>query len=366
MNGQKCTTNLNITRKSNETFTWTIKNIADYVGEFALDRVLSNEFIVKGTDGRETKWVMEILPNATDVSLRGRNGKYMKVLIHNKNDEPMKTTLTVSFLNTSSEEKETVSHVKTIKENTSFELCQHSWKSLAGQNIARYGQLTIICRISIYSTTTSSVGPGPTFTEGSQSLKTKCSSSLLDKGYQTFSKSFSQFHLSKEMTDVQIRCEGQTFDAHQVILAARSPVFRAMFQAEMKEKESRQVEILDLKAKVIPEMLKYIYNGSCCVNDKKPDVEMVSDLLGAADKYQIDILKEMCENVLSGTLVIDNALRLLSLADMHSANDLKRNALDMVVTNAKKITGTKEWKDCARDRPHILIVVAEAMAASNM
>ena len=168
------------------------------------------------------------------------------------------------------------------------------------------------------------------------------------------------------MSDVQIQCEDQTFDAHQIILSARSPVFRAMFQAQMKEKDSGQVEILDLKAKVIPEMLKYIYNGSCCVNDKKPDLEMVSELLGAADKYQMDILKEMCENVLSGTLVVDNALQLFALADMHSADDLKKNALNMIVTNAKKITGTQEWRDCARDRPHLLIVVAEAMAASKM
>ena len=138
-----------------------------------------------------------------------------------------------------------------------------------------------------------------------------------------------------------------------------------MFQAEMKEKDLKIVEILDLKASVIPEMLKYIYNGSCCVNDEKPDMEMVSELLGAAGKYQMDVLKEMCEIVLSSKLVIDNALQLLTLGDMHSAEHLKKKALDMIVTNAKKIIGSEEWKDCAKNRPHLLIKVAEAMSASK-
>ena len=58
MTGQYCTTSLNIAGKTNDTFTWTIKYIARYAGEYVLDRVLSNEFIVKGTDGKETKWSM--------------------------------------------------------------------------------------------------------------------------------------------------------------------------------------------------------------------------------------------------------------------------------------------------------------------
>ena len=55
-------------------------------------------------------------------------------------------------------------------------------------------------------------------------------------------------------------------------------------------------------------MLKYIYTGSCCVNDSKPDIEMVSDLLEASNKYQMDMLMEMCKTVLSSNLVVDNAL----------------------------------------------------------
>ena len=60
------------------------------------------------------------------------------------------------------------------------------------------------------------------------------------------SANFKEFLLSKEMSDIQIKCGDKTFDAHQLILSAWSPVFRGMFLAEMKEKESRMVEIQDL------------------------------------------------------------------------------------------------------------------------
>ena len=345
----KCTTDLDITGRSTTLFSWTIKNLRDLVEEYSLDRVLSNEFNVK-----ETKWMLEIVPLITCYSTI--KDKHLKVLIHNMNDAPMKTVLRVSF---EGSENEAVKYVKKIKRNSSFELCNHSFKSLADENLFSHtGALTIKCEITTFSSTIFSDGPKATKVESNPSA-------LLVKNDRIFLESFSQFHLSKEMSDVQIKCEDQTFDAHQVILSARSPVFRAMFQAEMKEKNTRQVEIQDLKAKVIPEMLKYIYNGTCCINDTKPDIEIVSALLEAADKYQMDILKEMCETVLSGTLVIDNALQLLSLGDMHTAHDLKKNALDLIVNNAKEITGTEEWKDCAKNRPHLLIVVAEAMAASK-
>ena len=55
----------------------------------------------------------------------------------------------------------------------------------------------------------------------------------------------------KQFSDIKIQCEGQSFDCHMAILAARSPVFMAMFQSDMKEKETLTVNIQDLKAGVV-------------------------------------------------------------------------------------------------------------------
>ena len=66
----------------------------------------------------------------------------------------------------------------------------------------------------------------------------------------------------KEFTDIKIQCEGQSFDCHIAILAGRSPVFKAMFQSNMKEKETQKVAIDDFTPNVVAEMLNFIYMGT--------------------------------------------------------------------------------------------------------
>ena len=71
MTNVKCTTDLNVTGKYTTSFTWTIKRLKGRVEEYFLDRVLSNEFNVEGSEGRTTKWMLELLPNNANFSLSG-------------------------------------------------------------------------------------------------------------------------------------------------------------------------------------------------------------------------------------------------------------------------------------------------------
>ena len=175
-------------------------------------------------------------------------------------------------------------------------------------------------------------------------------------------KNFEQFFLSKEMSDIQIKCGDKTFEAHQVILSSWSPVFRGMFQAEMKEKETKTVEIQDLDPDVMLEMLKFFYIGSCNISQKNPDPVNVMGLLEAADRYQVDILKEKCEEVMISILDPTNCLRILDCADMFGAQDLKTRAMELVVSNMKTLLGSDEWKECAKKRPHLFVDISEALA----
>ena len=74
----------------------------------------------------------------------------------------------------------------------------------------------------------------------------------------------------------------------------------------MKEKETNTVEIQDLDPDVMLEMLKFIYIGSCSINTKNLD----PGLLEAADKYQVDVLMDKCEEVMI-FLKPNNCLRIL-------------------------------------------------------
>lgn len=64
--------------------------------------------------------------------------------------------------------------------------------------------------------------------------------------------------------------------------AAQSPVFMAMFEHEMEERKHNRVDIADVDADVLREMLRFIYTGRSASLDK-----MADDLLAAADKVII-------------------------------------------------------------------------------
>uniref|UniRef100_A0A0D9RUQ8 Speckle type BTB/POZ protein like n=1 Tax=Chlorocebus sabaeus TaxID=60711 RepID=A0A0D9RUQ8_CHLSB len=87
-------------------------------------------------------------------------------------------------------------------------------------------------------------------------------------------------------TDCSFFVRGQEFKAHKSVLAARSPVFNAMFEHEMEESKKNQVEINDLDPDVFKEMMRFIYTGRAPNLDK-----MADNLLAAADKDSIERAK---------------------------------------------------------------------------
>ena len=151
-----------------------------------------------------------------------------------------------------------------------------------------------------------------------------------------------KFYLSKEMSDIQIKCGGQTFDCHKMILSARSPVFNRMLLSEMKEKASGVVDLTDTTPEVVRELLEFIYTGNCCI-DGNADPEIVCGLLEAADKYELEHLKEMCQYTLSSAVTADNCLQYLALGDKYGTQMLKKRALEMIVKKKKTIVRRKQW-----------------------
>ena len=115
--------------------------------------------------------------------------------------------------------------------------------------------------------------------------------------------------------------------AHKAILAARSPVFAAMFEHEMEERKHNRVEISDVDHEVFREMLRFIYTGKASNLER-----MADDLLAAADKYALERLKVMCEEALCTNLSTENSAEVLILADLHSADQLKAQAIDFINT----------------------------------
>ncbi|GIY73972.1 TD and POZ domain-containing protein 1 [Caerostris darwini] len=155
------------------------------------------------------------------------------------------------------------------------------------------------------------------------------------------------------LSDMELRTSTKTFRVHKNILSARSPVFSAMFQADMKENAMKYVDITDLDDDTLDKMLIYIYNGIFEVHHW----ESASELYQAANKYQILILKQLCSEFLASWICATNACEILMLADTHDDEELKKCAQTYILSE-KEMMCSDNWKKFMNDN---LQLAAEIM-----
>ncbi|KAH9403207.1 hypothetical protein TYRP_015085 [Tyrophagus putrescentiae] len=121
----------------------------------------------------------------------------------------------------------------------------------------------------------------------------------------------------------------QQIPVHKALLAARSPVFAAMFRHEdTKEAQESQVVISDVRAEVFKDLLQFVYTGV------KPKCgRLTTELLTLADKYQVEELKKNCEEYLSASLAVFNVVSYFRIAHLHNAAALKESCLKFMATH---------------------------------
>jgi len=138
---------------------------------------------------------------------------------------------------------------------------------------------------------------------------------------------------NKEFSDVTVRCRNTNFECHKVFLATRSPVFKIMLDKNMKKKHMKnKIQIDDIKPEVMAELLQFIYTGKSSNNLDK----FATDLFIAAEKYQIDSLKEHCQEKLISSINVANCISLLIMGDRYSPT-IKKSALKFLVENKGSI-----------------------------
>ena len=142
------------------------------------------------------------------------------------------------------------------------------------------------------------------------------------------------------LSDVTLAAGKEKFKAHKAILSARSPVFRAMFQpGSFKEQEKNFVQIEGHDPVIVKEMLTFIYTGE--VPKLK---EKARDLFFIADMYQLERLKQLCENQLWTDINVKNVVDTLLLAMTHDLFQLKRKCTQFITDHIAEVMKTKEWE----------------------
>ncbi|CAL4898714.1 unnamed protein product [Urochloa decumbens] len=145
----------------------------------------------------------------------------------------------------------------------------------------------------------------------------------------------------KQGTDVVIDVAGESFDAHEWLLMARSPaVFEPELLAVTATKEKlpsgsgrRRVVIKDMEPKVFKAMLHYMYTDALpLMEEEEEEVAMAQGLIAAADRFKIERLKLMCEEMLCRRIDVDTVAVSLAVAEDHGCHALKATCLEFVAT----------------------------------
>ncbi|CAM0879777.1 unnamed protein product [Alopecurus aequalis] len=162
--------------------------------------------------------------------------------------------------------------------------------------------------------------------------------------------------LDGEAADVTFEVGTETFSAHRCILAARSSVFKAELLGPMKEKTAACIRIKDMEAKVFSALLHFIYTDSMPVVDEGDEEAMAQHLLVAADRYNMERLKLICEGKLCGHICRNTVATTLALAEQHGCGALKQACFEFLMSpgNLKAVMASDGYEHLRTSCPSVL------------
>lgn len=132
--------------------------------------------------------------------------------------------------------------------------------------------------------------------------------------------------------------DGYEYKVHKAILASRSEVLKGNFLHNTLECQTNILES-PFESATLSQVIMFIYSGKIARIDEIPET-----LLVAANYYQLKGLKTLSEEALHRKLTVGNVIETLKLADMHSAETLKKKCLEFIKDGqAKLILKTEGW-----------------------
>ncbi|CAN1171073.1 BTB/POZ and MATH domain-containing protein 4 [Linum perenne] len=166
---------------------------------------------------------------------------------------------------------------------------------------------------------------------------------------------------SLQGSDVTFNVAGEKFEAHKLILAARSPLFQSKFYDN--GEDEKEIVITDLEPNVFKALLHFIYHDRLIkdVDDSASNsarVSSISDsltakLLAAADRYGLDRLRLMCESHLCKDISVDSVATILALADSYHATELKAVCLKFAAENLSAVMRSDGFEYLKDSHPNL-------------
>mmetsp|Transcript_4736 Transcript_4736/g.12432 ORF Transcript_4736/g.12432 Transcript_4736/m.12432 type:complete len:663 (+) Transcript_4736:275-2263(+) len=149
-----------------------------------------------------------------------------------------------------------------------------------------------------------------------------------------------------EGSDFSFKVEGELMPAHRLMIASRSPVFKALLENPMREGTEKIITIQDVRAPAFQVLLYFVYTDSLPpeLSGENLEVTMAQHLLAAADRFELPRLRAICEQHLCETVDVANAATTLTLAEENHATELKLHCLDFISQNLSSVMATSGFE----------------------
>jgi len=338
-------------------YAWTIEKFSRAAASYRTGKTMYSDQFTVSVHGKQTRWRLKMYPNGRKNVDQGYVTLFLK---DSGRDQPANLRANVKFSVVDSLGNKT--NTKTIDKeykvlNHAFgysKFIKHQWLLAPERMLLPDDKLTLLCSITIAGKNI--ISSGAQRPSGSQADPASKQSG------NKLGADLSRLLASPEdmFSDMKLLCGDRRVElfCHTNILAARSPVFQAMFQHDTAEARNKMVEMSDVEPEVVHEMLQYIYTGNTESTGKE------AELLAAADKYSLLELKESCEEVLCKETNIDTVLNMLVLADRHEAVKLKEVCVKFLIENCHTVVRQPGWKDILKPYPALLAEMFEAVATT--
>jgi hypothetical protein len=323
-------------------YKWTIEEFRSKMENFKLGQQLeSSQFVINGF-----KLCINLYPN-------GRNeeeGGFVSLFL--RNDNSIQLEVKCEFVLGPKESFKHVFSFNRINPNSGYGFPKmYSHEQIISKEILESDKLVIKAVITFKGKVRNISHLTPEIDEEDEICETEKVGLDLFKGFER-----------QEFCDFEISCGDRNIKCHKAVLAARSPVFRAMLLNEMEESSKQKVEPRNFDYNTMNLVLRFLYKGQI---ESGPLEKNADAIFKAADYYEIIDLKKICEKVLIRKISIGNMLELLVLADMYKAPELREATKSLIVANGRELVKQKGWKDKLKQCNHLVFEILEAVIAKS-
>eukprot|EP00930_Biecheleria_cincta_P043293 TRINITY_DN29746_c0_g1_i1.p1 TRINITY_DN29746_c0_g1~~TRINITY_DN29746_c0_g1_i1.p1 ORF type:complete len:507 (-),score=65.56 TRINITY_DN29746_c0_g1_i1:12-1532(-) len=178
--------------------------------------------------------------------------------------------------------------------------------------------------------------------------------------------------------DVTCRVQGETIQAHSLILCAASNVLQRMLACGLQESLSKEIIIEDCEPQIFKNFLRYLYSdnfdslesfiagkvsehssgdGRIAANEVSTKMSILQQLLAVGHKYQVARLQLWCERELCRCITIEDVCTVLCQAHLYEAKQLEKRCLDFIKTHRNEVVRTAGFASLSKEWPQVSLKI---------